>query len=199
MAPPPKGGFLCAPTGAVRSKSQMPVTLVVGGQWGDEGKAKIIDYLARDVDFVVRYQGGANAGHTVVVGAEKFAFQQVPSGHLVPEGDVCVGGRDGHRPTRPGGRDRRHRRARRRRHRPHPRERAGTPRAAVPRASGLRVRRPPRRGRHRYHAQGHLTRVRRQGAPRGHPWRASCAVPRPSQAGRSSCAGEQQDSQTLAR
>ena len=70
----------------------MPVTLVVGGQWGDEGKAKIIDYLARDVDFVVRYQGGANAGHTVVVGAEKFAFQQVPSGILYPKVTCVLGG-----------------------------------------------------------------------------------------------------------
>jgi len=67
----------------------MPVTLVVGGQWGDEGKAKIIDYLAREMDVVVRYQGGANAGHTVVVGAEKFAFRQVPSGILYP-GITCV-------------------------------------------------------------------------------------------------------------
>ena len=70
----------------------MPVTLVVGGQWGDEGKAKIIDYLARDVDFVVRYQGGANAGHTVVVGAEKFAFNQVPSGILYPKVTCVLGG-----------------------------------------------------------------------------------------------------------
>ncbi len=70
----------------------MPVTLVVGGQWGDEGKAKIIDYLARDVDFVARYQGGANAGHTVVVGAEKFAFHQVPSGILYPKVTCVLGG-----------------------------------------------------------------------------------------------------------
>jgi adenylosuccinate synthase len=70
----------------------MPVTLVVGGQWGDEGKAKIIDYLARDVDFVVRYQGGANAGHTVVVGTEKFAFNQVPSGILYPKVTCVLGG-----------------------------------------------------------------------------------------------------------
>ncbi len=70
----------------------MPVTLVVGGQWGDEGKAKIIDYLARDVDFVVRYQGGANAGHTVVVGDQKFAFHQVPSGILYPKVTCVLGG-----------------------------------------------------------------------------------------------------------
>jgi len=70
----------------------MPVTLVVGGQWGDEGKAKIIDYLARDVEFVVRFQGGANAGHTVVVGSERFAFRQVPSGILYPNVTCVLGG-----------------------------------------------------------------------------------------------------------
>lgn len=70
----------------------MPVTLVVGGQWGDEGKAKIIDYLARGMDIVVRYQGGANAGHTVVVGKEKFAFRQVPSGILYPRVTCVLGG-----------------------------------------------------------------------------------------------------------
>ena len=70
----------------------MPVTLVVGGQWGDEGKAKIIDYLARDVDTVVRFQGGANAGHTVVVGSERFAFHLVPSGILYPNVRCVLGG-----------------------------------------------------------------------------------------------------------
>ena len=67
----------------------MPVTLVVGGQWGDEGKAKIIDYLARDVDFVVRYQGGANAGHTVDAPGGEFVLHQIPSGILHP-GTRCV-------------------------------------------------------------------------------------------------------------
>ncbi len=66
----------------------MPVTVVVGAQWGDEGKAKIIDLLARDHTYVVRYQGGHNAGHTVVVGDERYALQLVPSGvlydHVIP-------------------------------------------------------------------------------------------------------------------
>ena len=48
----------------------MPVTVVVGAQWGDEGKAKIIDLLSKEHTYVVRYQGGHNAGHTVVVGGE---------------------------------------------------------------------------------------------------------------------------------
>jgi len=70
----------------------MSVTLVVGGQWGDEGKAKIIDYLAENADVVARYQGGANAGHTVVVGDTRFAFHLVPSGILYPHAVCVLGG-----------------------------------------------------------------------------------------------------------
>ena len=66
----------------------MPVSVVVGTQWGDEGKAKIIDLLAESHQVVARYQGGHNAGHTVVVGSEKYALQLVPSGvfysHVTP-------------------------------------------------------------------------------------------------------------------
>ncbi len=60
----------------------MPVTIVLGTQWGDEGKGKLTDLLAADMDFVVRYQGGHNAGHTVVVEGESFALQLIPSGVL---------------------------------------------------------------------------------------------------------------------
>ncbi|MFM8383002.1 MAG: adenylosuccinate synthase [Actinomycetota bacterium] len=60
----------------------MSVSVVIGSQWGDEGKAKVIDLLARDHDVVARYQGGHNAGHTVVVGSEKYALQLIPSGVL---------------------------------------------------------------------------------------------------------------------
>ena len=70
----------------------MPVSLIIGGQWGDEGKAKIIDYLARDADYVVRYQGGANAGHTVVVDGRRFAFHLLPSGVLYPHVTCILGG-----------------------------------------------------------------------------------------------------------
>ena len=66
----------------------MPVTVVVGAQWGDEGKAKVIDLLSKEHGYVVRYQGGHNAGHTVVVGDERYALQLIPSGilydHVVP-------------------------------------------------------------------------------------------------------------------
>ena len=60
----------------------MPTLSVFGAQWGDEGKGKIIDLLARGADYVVRYQGGPNAGHTVVVDGEKFVLHLVPSGIL---------------------------------------------------------------------------------------------------------------------
>jgi adenylosuccinate synthase len=66
----------------------MPVTVVVGAQWGDEGKAKIIDLLSKEHAYVVRYQGGHNAGHTVVVGDQRYALQLIPSGvlydHVIP-------------------------------------------------------------------------------------------------------------------
>jgi len=67
----------------------MPNTVLVGAQWGDEGKGKIIDVLARDVDIVVRFQGGNNAGHTVKVGDEKYVLHLIPSG-ILHEGKMCV-------------------------------------------------------------------------------------------------------------
>jgi adenylosuccinate synthase len=62
----------------------VPATVIVGTQWGDEGKAKLTDLLAKEMQVVVRYQGGHNAGHTVVVDGERFALQLVPSGVLYP-------------------------------------------------------------------------------------------------------------------
>jgi len=69
----------------------VPATVVVGTQWGDEGKGKLTDLLARDMDLVVRYQGGHNAGHTVVVDGESFALQLVPSGVLYPHLTPVIG------------------------------------------------------------------------------------------------------------
>ena len=63
--------------------------VIVGAQWGDEGKGKIVDILAEKADVVVRFQGGNNAGHTVIVGGEKFVFHLVPSGAL-HAGKTCV-------------------------------------------------------------------------------------------------------------
>ncbi|MFN8223186.1 MAG: adenylosuccinate synthase [Gaiellales bacterium] len=58
----------------------MPATVIVGAQWGDEGKGKIVDLLAQESDLVCRYQGGPNAGHTIVVGDETYKIRQIPSG-----------------------------------------------------------------------------------------------------------------------
>jgi len=69
----------------------VPATVVVGTQWGDEGKGKLTDLLARDMQMVVRYQGGHNAGHTVVVDGEAFALQLVPSGVLYPHITPVIG------------------------------------------------------------------------------------------------------------
>ncbi|MFN8641930.1 MAG: adenylosuccinate synthase [Candidatus Binatia bacterium] len=67
----------------------MPAVVGVGVQWGDEGKGKVVDILAEHADIVVRYQGGNNAGHTLVVGDQKTVLHQVPSG-VLHEGKTCV-------------------------------------------------------------------------------------------------------------
>ncbi len=69
----------------------MPGTVIVGTQWGDEGKGRFTDYLAQESDLVVRYQGGHNAGHRIVVGGEVFALQLVPSGVLYPHVTAIIG------------------------------------------------------------------------------------------------------------
>jgi adenylosuccinate synthase len=66
----------------------VPATVIVGAQWGDEGKGKIVDLLAQDSDVVCRYQGGPNAGHTIIVDGETFKIRQVPSGII--SGKTCV-------------------------------------------------------------------------------------------------------------
>ncbi|HEX5635428.1 MAG TPA: adenylosuccinate synthase [Gemmatimonadales bacterium] len=65
--------------------------VVVGAQWGDEGKGKLVDVLAESADMVVRYQGGANAGHTVVIGDEQFVLHQIPSGILHQRTTCLIG------------------------------------------------------------------------------------------------------------
>ena len=69
----------------------MSAVVVIGTQWGDEGKGKIVDHLAEKADVVVRYQGGNNAGHTVVVGDKEFKLQLLPSGILYKEKTCVVG------------------------------------------------------------------------------------------------------------
>jgi adenylosuccinate synthase len=69
----------------------MPAIVVVGAQWGDEGKGKATDLLGDRVDYVVRYQGGNNAGHTVVIGDESYALHLLPSGVLSPHVVPVIG------------------------------------------------------------------------------------------------------------
>jgi adenylosuccinate synthase len=67
----------------------MPIIVVVGAQWGDEGKGKIVDVLTEKADIVARYQGGHNAGHTVVINKKKFILHLIPSG-ILHENTVCI-------------------------------------------------------------------------------------------------------------
>jgi adenylosuccinate synthase len=70
----------------------MPGVAIIGAQWGDEGKGKVVDALAHDADIVVRYSGGANAGHTVVVGGEIFKLHHLPCGVLHDQPVSVLGG-----------------------------------------------------------------------------------------------------------
>ena len=65
--------------------------VLVGAQWGDEGKGKVVDVLTSDADYVVRYQGGSNAGHTVIVGGERYVLHLIPSGILHPDKKCFIG------------------------------------------------------------------------------------------------------------
>ena len=67
----------------------MPLRIIVGAQWGDEGKGKIVDYLSEKADIVARYQGGPNAGHTVVIDGEEIILHQIPCGILRPN-TICI-------------------------------------------------------------------------------------------------------------
>jgi len=69
----------------------MPSTIIVGSQWGDEGKGKIVDLLARNVDIVARYQGGANAGHTIKFNDQQFVLHLIPSGIFHPNVTCVIG------------------------------------------------------------------------------------------------------------
>ncbi|HSJ26880.1 MAG TPA: adenylosuccinate synthase [Acidimicrobiia bacterium] len=69
----------------------MPATIVLGAQWGDEGKGRVTDVFAESADFVVRYQGGNNAGHTLIIGDERFALSLIPSGVMYPDCTPVIG------------------------------------------------------------------------------------------------------------
>ncbi|MFA7626969.1 MAG: adenylosuccinate synthetase, partial [Candidatus Kapaibacterium sp.] len=67
------------------------VTVIVGSQWGDEGKGKIVDLLSAGTDIVARYQGGANAGHTIVIDGKKYVLHLIPSGILNDKVKCVIG------------------------------------------------------------------------------------------------------------
>ena len=69
----------------------MPGIAIIGAQWGDEGKGKVVDVLAREADYVIRYQGGANAGHTVVAEGKVFKLNLLPSGVIHPHAVNVLG------------------------------------------------------------------------------------------------------------
>ena len=69
----------------------MPGVVIIGTQWGDEGKGKVTDLLADDASMIVRFQGGNNAGHTIVRDGEEFKFHLIPSGILHPEKTCVIG------------------------------------------------------------------------------------------------------------
>src|SRR5436305_7604704 len=73
---------------AIGHTHDVPSTVVVGAQWGDEGKGKIVDLLAQESDIVCRYNGGPNAGHTIVADGETFKLRHIPSGII--SGKECV-------------------------------------------------------------------------------------------------------------
>lgn len=69
----------------------MPLSVIIGAQWGDEGKGRIVDAISTDADIVARFQGGPNAGHTVYIGEEKYIFHLVPMGILSGKALCCIG------------------------------------------------------------------------------------------------------------
>src|SRR5512137_2386293 len=89
VRPPCLAGPRARARRASGESARMANVVVVGAQWGDEGKGKIVDLLTQDADVVVRFQGGNNAGHTLVVGGEKTVLHLIPAGILHP-GKSCV-------------------------------------------------------------------------------------------------------------
>src|SRR3990172_12740320 len=91
MVPPADLPGVARPEQSRGKWQDMSNLIVVGAQWGDEGKGKIVDLLADKFDIVARYQGGHNAGHTVVIGDKHFVLQLIPSGILRPEKKAVIG------------------------------------------------------------------------------------------------------------
>src|SRR6202035_1493290 len=76
---------------ACESGRCMKSVVVVGAQWGDEGKGKVVDYLAGAFDYIARVAGGHNAGHTVIIGKDRFVLQLIPCGILRPKQQAVIG------------------------------------------------------------------------------------------------------------
>lgn len=74
-----------------KKENMMPSVVVVGTQWGDEGKGKITDFLSNNAEVIARYQGGDNAGHTVVIEGKKYKLHLIPSGIFFPEKTSVIG------------------------------------------------------------------------------------------------------------
>src|ERR1700682_2767715 len=72
-------------------RSEMNSVVVVGAQWGDEGKGKVVDYLAGSFEYIARVAGGHNAGHTVIIGTDRYVLQLIPCGILRPGRHAVIG------------------------------------------------------------------------------------------------------------
>ena len=77
-------GFSAAPKAKCINGNESKFTVILGSQWGDEGKGKLVDILAKDYDVCARFNGGSNAGHTIVVDKVKYALHLLPCGILYP-------------------------------------------------------------------------------------------------------------------
>ena len=93
MQPPVPLLYFLRPAGAAtfRESEEMPAYAIIGGQWGDEGKGKVVDLLSADAHVVARFNGGNNAGHTVITDAGEFKFHLIPAGILRPECTCIIG------------------------------------------------------------------------------------------------------------
>ena len=146
----------------------MPAIVIVGAQWGDEGKGKATDLLGGRVDYVVKPNGGNNAGHTVVVGGEKYELKLLSGRHPEPERGSDHRQRLRGEPGGPVPGDRRPR-SPRRGHLQAARLRQRPPRGALPPGPGQGHRAFPRQPRHRHHRPRDRPGLHGQGGPPRHP------------------------------
>ena len=161
----------------------MKSVVLVGAQWGDEGKGKVVDYLAGAFDYIARVAGGHNAGHTVIIGKDHFVLPARPLRDFAPY--KAGGHRHGRccRSRGPGRRDRDARKGRRRRKGPPAPQQSRPSDFSIPSRTGPRRRKRPRRGQDWHHVARYWSCLRRpDGAPRAARLRSarSRAFPRKS-------------------